>query len=43
MTVALSGYSVFFGNVLSELSLSLRAVVSKAARADFMRPIADDP
>ena len=43
MTAPVSGHLVLADDVIGELLLSVRAVISKAARADFPRSVADDP
>jgi len=43
MTVPITRGSVFAGKVLGKRSLSPRAVLSSAARADLTRSVADDP
>jgi hypothetical protein len=43
MTAAGTVWLVFVGEVLAKRALGARAIFWRAARADFARPISDDP
>ena len=43
MTAAGTVWLVFVGEVLAKRALGARAIFWRAARADFARPVSDDP